>query len=521
MLNTSKGIPKPSLESMVDSYLTLKHDRKAENAISNILMAILYAFLLLFISYKQVPLSGFRIAETVRNGFIKDLSKISKIKDVEKWANKSFLPSMFDNEDYNGKALHWRDRRQSCFNRNMHRIGSIRWRQLRVSSEPCNQLEDVIKNCSFDLNSDNMDKNSFNFKKLPSKARDQREFIETNDILIVANRHSYPSGGYIFEHNTPILPSNNWLDARTRAIIIESTLFNPNSNLFVHVTIVIEQSMDLSINIWNRIGIIDLYPYNSQYDIFILICQMVFVLLIIYDFCQNIRKIKILKIEFFTNLWNLTNLINNILGFSGIGLFITKLIQRNKVKDSLKDEFVNMQHLVIVNESFTYILAFMTSISCLRVLYILQFSRTIILLYRTIVLSSKPLKSILLIFSVSLLAHAHFAYLMFVTYMKSFSAMISSIYTICLATLSSPIMKELDKYNAPYRHIFYCSFVLINIVVCLNFLMAILNEAHLQAKMEKSKTKVHILRYLKKKFNENAQELRQTLTVEKEKEKLK
>ncbi|CAD5121089.1 DgyrCDS9629 [Dimorphilus gyrociliatus] len=388
--NTSSGVPKPSLEHMIDNYINLKQDKKAENAIFNIITALIYVFLLFFISYKQVPLSSFRIGETVRNGFIKNLDSISKIKDVYIWANKSFLPSMFDAEDYNGTPLHWREKRYSCFNGNMFRVGSIRWRQLRVSTEPCKQLEHVIKNCSYDLDSGNIDKTTIRDKKLPKYMPNPMKYIEGNDVITVAKRNSYPSGGYIFEHNTPIQPSNDWLDARTRAVIIESTLFNPNSNLFVHITIVIEQSMDLSINAWNHIAIIDLYPYNSDYGVFILI--------------------KKTKMKYFTNLWNITGITNNILCLAGLGLFITKLVLRRKVKDSLKDDFVDMQHLAIVND-----------------------------------------------------------------------------------------------------------FVLVNIVICLNFLMSILNDAHLQAKRESVKSKIHILRYLKRKMSETTQELKATFTIETEK----
>jgi polycystin 1L2 len=65
----------------------------------------------------------------------------------------------------------------------------------------------------------------------------------------VGEHATYGAGGYIYEFrgkmsdmqsNISLLQELSWLDMQTRAVIIQLSLYNPNVNLFVFVTILAE-----------------------------------------------------------------------------------------------------------------------------------------------------------------------------------------------------------------------------------------------------------------------------------------
>lgn len=65
----------------------------------------------------------------------------------------------------------------------------------------------------------------------------------------VGEHATYGDGGYVYEFrgkmdymlaNVSALKKLSWLDMRTRAVIIQMSLYNPNVNLFIFVTILAE-----------------------------------------------------------------------------------------------------------------------------------------------------------------------------------------------------------------------------------------------------------------------------------------
>lgn len=516
--STEDDIPKPNLDEIVKDHLEKAKEKKSEEVLFRVFITCIYIILLMVIGYKQVPLKSYHAAQTIRNAFMNNLTYVTSLDKLHVWAEKNFIPAMFDVHKYNGEELHWREQRLWALDRSMVRVGSIRWRQIRVRSQSCRQLPDVIKKCSFDVSGGKIDEQNYNasfLRKGSSKLKDEWTYLKPSSYPIIAQRHTYPTGGYIFEHTTPIPPPKDWFDAKTRAVIIESTLYNANSNLFLSLTIVIEQGMDAAITKWNRIAIIDLYPYHSTYGIVVLVCQLLFVFFVFFELYKVIKMIRKQRLAYFSSLWNNVTIVNLALSICVIVLFVVKLILRNKVKDGLKEKFVEMQHLVVIDESFTYIVAFVTGISCLKMLYVLQYNSTIMLLVNTMNLAYDPLKSLFVVFLFFLIGHAHLGYLLYISHLSSFSTMISSMYTMCIASLNSPIMRELDQARAPHRHMFYASFVLTIIVLCLNILISMLNEARACAKKLKNKNEFFLMEYLDKTFTQFWLDVKDFFCIEK------
>lgn len=70
------------------------------------------------------------------------------------------------------------------------------------------------------------------------------------------------------------LNASNWIDAHTSAIIIELTLFHPQSNLFATVSLLLEiPPLGLAFAS-SRIAVVYLYKYITPMDNVVLACEV-------------------------------------------------------------------------------------------------------------------------------------------------------------------------------------------------------------------------------------------------------
>lgn len=113
-------------------------------------------------------------------------------------------------------------------------IGWVTMRQLRIKSQLCSS-ERLMKTCFEDYSSSNEDKNSY----YPGW-RNQTNNQELSSSILNAFQYQ-DKDGYVYEFrgslsslqtNLSLLHQLEWIDERTRQIIIELTSYNPNVQLF-------------------------------------------------------------------------------------------------------------------------------------------------------------------------------------------------------------------------------------------------------------------------------------------------
>ena len=136
-------------------------------------------------------------------------------------------------------------------------------RQLRIQSELCKkklQIENRSMTCQDDYAPWNEERRTFSpgwvntNMTANSTASIQNAFryrsSQELDSYVYAGQHGqYAAGGYVYEfrgslanirQNISELHRLGWIDEQTRAIFIQTSLYNPNVNLFTSVTVVVE-----------------------------------------------------------------------------------------------------------------------------------------------------------------------------------------------------------------------------------------------------------------------------------------
>jgi hypothetical protein len=149
-------------------------------------------------------------------------------------------------------------------------IGWVTVRQLRVravSSDQCVSevpIADETIRCTRDYSRSNEDQQSYLpewidpdanqtnlIKRSPSieRAFQYRSSKQMDTYLYVGEHATYASGGYLYEcrgsllhlrQNLSELHRLTWIDDRTRAVLIQMSLYNPNVEMFTSVTLLME-----------------------------------------------------------------------------------------------------------------------------------------------------------------------------------------------------------------------------------------------------------------------------------------
>lgn len=121
------------------------------------------------------------------------------------------------------------------------------------------------------------------------------------------------------------LKAINWMDVYTRALFIDSYVFNANTRLLTRLKVVFEISEYGSIVMTTNPYSFNILPYVSTWDYIVLACQLLFIvalILRIFEFIKNIMKFRLGALKMFVTWLRCTEI---CLSISSIVCFILRI----------------------------------------------------------------------------------------------------------------------------------------------------------------------------------------------------
>lgn len=146
---------------------------------------------------------------------------------------------------------------------------------------------------------------------------------------------SYDGGGFVVklgqsqreaEAKIRQLIDVEWVDQYTRAVFIEFPLYNVDANMFSVVILLFEQDRSTLIKTSFQVNSLKLYVHYFSSDVFLLICQLIFVVWVIVDTIQQIKMMRKEKSAYFHDVWNVIALLVDGASITLIILYIGKLL---------------------------------------------------------------------------------------------------------------------------------------------------------------------------------------------------
>ena len=164
------------------------------------------------------------------------------------WLEGSFGGNVRAQQWYNGDA----PRNLSGFinDRCNRLIGWASMRQLRIKPHSCRiqkSMEHLLSDCNDDYSYSNEEKQSFVPGWINQTTQTPNSSIERAFVYRLSEE--LDSDGYVYEFrgrlsdiqsNISALHRWRWIDSRTRAVIVQLSLYNPNSQLFTSVSLLAE-----------------------------------------------------------------------------------------------------------------------------------------------------------------------------------------------------------------------------------------------------------------------------------------
>ncbi len=118
------------------------------------------------------------------------------------------------------------------------------------------------------------------------------------------------------------LDESGWLDYNTRAVFLEFSVWNPNTNLFNMVTLLVEFSTSGYSTFSHTIETVRLYRYNGAGGVLALVSEIACIAFIIVMAVLETRKMIQKRASYFRSVYNITQILIVLLFTVALVLYI-------------------------------------------------------------------------------------------------------------------------------------------------------------------------------------------------------
>lgn len=310
----------------------------------------------------------------------------------------------------------------------------------------------------------------------------------------VGRLETYSGGGYnqYISKNcnaslnlTRELEVNQWIDKYTRAVFVEFSTYNPNVNLFSIVTLAFEISSSGDFNPGSNVLSIRLYDYVGNFQIFVLMCQLLFVGSICMYTYSSAKGILREKWQFFAKGWNFYEIVMVVVAWLAVAMYFIAMVFRKRILVEFREDptkFTSFRHSASWQMSLEYAIAGLVFLVSLKFIRLFQFNRRMFLLPLTIFNTAHELLSYAVVFSIVLMTFSLFYFLMLQPYNSNFVSLIVTMETLlCVLLGKSDILVSRHQLSVLERLTIFVYMCLMKFIL-LNIFVVILNDGFSRAK---------------------------------------
>jgi len=302
------------------------------------------------------------------------------------------------------------------------------------------------------------------------------------------------------------LKSNLWLDRGTRVVFLDFTVYNANINLFCVIRLVVEfPATGGAIPQW-VFRTVKLIRYVTVGDYFVMACEGIFVLFILYYLIEESIEIKKHKFNYFKSFWNILDILVIIISIVCIAFNIYRTMAVGKKLDQLlayPNAFPDFEFLSYWQVQFNSAIAITVFMAWVKVFKYISFNKTMTQLSSTLAACAKDLAGFAVMFFIIFLAFAQLGYLIFGTQVKDFSSFDDAVFTLFRIILGDFNFQELEEANRILGPIYFLLYVFFVFFVLLNMFLAIINDTYSEVKAElaNQKSEFEMTDYFKKGYD--------------------
>ncbi|XP_065660228.1 polycystin-1-like protein 2 isoform X3 [Hydra vulgaris] len=494
---------------------------KMYSIIQEIVLYFFYAILVFFIGYMTREDFAFYQTRNVEELFNLRLrhgvsypdgtvfNQIQSSKDFWPWMENLFLPQVYPDPWYNLSGFNGNSETKNFPGKlflndlNSKIVNGIRIRQVRVLPNSCIKAESIVGylelDCLSPYKSIVEETQDFYFNwSLPIKYKSAinpstmpwryQTWKDLDGYPYAADLNTYYGGGYVIEffpkwknlYTLDKAKKLRWIDRQTRAIIIEFALFNPATNYFSMVTMVLEFLASGGVLPDFSVHTFKLYSSTKGTGFAMLGSQILFIIMMLLFSIRECRFLYRSGWRYFLEFWNLVEIALILLSIVAVGFFFYKnhlakvLLQRMPAKKP--QSFINFQFASYWDLTYLYIVSVIVFFVTLKFIKLLRFNRRVSMLSSTLKAAWYPLSMFGIILFIVLCSVISSASIVFGTLLEGYQNYFKTIASIISLLLGKFSYSQFENANSVLGPVFFFGFnVMVNWII-MNMFLSILND---------------------------------------------
>ena len=318
---------------------------------------------------------------------------------------------------------------------------------------------------------------------------------ELNRGPIRGSYNTYEGGGYPavlgYNDNTANRVLNEtlgfqWVDRQTRAVILEFTVFNANTNLISIATYFYEVLATGAAYTTRRIETLEIYRTDSGALMFYLIFQFLFLIMVLFYFIKVVIRIYRLRLGFFKHVWNMVDFLMIISSIASVAAHVTR---SKSVLDGVQSIQNNPYQIVDFHSALDWTswedasIAVAIFMATLKLLNLIRFNPHVIFLFLSFRQSVGYQLSYACFFLIIFNAFIFSGIQFFGKTVYSYSSYIQAVVAQFEFLLGKAVpLDDLRNENPFLGPAFTFSYMLITTILFMNMIVSVLNEAYAEAR---------------------------------------
>ena len=377
-------------------------------------------------------------------------------------------------------------------------IGPVRLRQLRVRAGTCAipaMFKGTIDQCYAPYSLFRHDTEPFGPESAPQKWTYSSSSLL--DGLIASGRFAtYSGGGYVVDLPTNVtaaaatlegLKQHGWIDRATRAVFVDMSCYNANTESFISVRLLFEFLPTGGILPYPKLRVLRPLLYTKPYDFFRAFFEVLFTAYVGFYIFQESRELRHARREkrmdvYWGDKWNVLDWIVALLSLTVILLRVYVFaamvsIYRQIGEMVTGDEYINMQPVMFLLEQVQNLNAVNALLLFVKVFKYLAVIPQMNLLFGTLAVAGLELVLFSILFSIVILGFAMSFYQAFGLDVHGFRSVSASLMSLFQFVLGIFDYDELWASNRILAPVFFSAFAVIVILILMNIFLAIINDS--------------------------------------------
>lgn len=304
----------------------------------------------------------------------------------------------------------------------------------------------------------------------------------------------YGGGGYPadlgYDYSTALtvvadVNSHKWVGAQTRAVFVEFTVYNANTNLFGVAFLFMEFLPNGGAFPSASFSIARLYSYVGPFAKLILAMEVIMLFFMFYFMYREIKLMFKQKKEYFHGFWNWLEVALIVLEFVMVILFFARMWETDKNFIRFHDNpkaFTSFQYASASDMTLMYVIGILVFLVTIRFLKLLRFNRKMAFIGTTIGFIAKPIALFMISFSIIFFAYGSFAHLIFGPFNNNFKTLLSTSVTQMRILLGDFDYYDIESSDRVLGPLYFFTYMYVIVFFLMNMFLAIINDSFAEVK---------------------------------------